>query len=297
MVPVNRLWSRLNHSSRSSCPSAGGMVPVNRLKLKSRTCRWPSGPSSGGMDPVNWLWFKSKLCSRSSCPSSGGMDPVNRLKLKSRTCRWPSCPSSGGIVPTRGVDQASSIFTTRPEDGSTPTPSNDPSGRSRCHVRSSSVLAPRSTSRAASSTSWSQSGPDEGSVGGQRRSLESVGTGASTTWPVAAGSGAGSTGTADRPQAPHSRASPTAASFHFRQSMPGPSDGRSGAAARPAMPVDCSLRAQDARTGAGSRPGSCPQCHRGPWTSRGDSPNRPPRAVAAKGFRLVGCPILGGPVS
>ena len=206
------------------------MIPVNPLLRKSRFCRRPSCPSSGGMIPVNRLSRKFRTCRRSSCPSSGGMIPVNWLWLKSRTCRRSSCPNCGGMVPTKGVNLASSIFTTRPEDGSTPTPSNDPSGRSRCHVRSSSVLAPRSTSRAASSTSRSQSGPDEGSVGGQRWSLAPIGTGVATTWPVAAGSAAGSAGTAvaDRPQAPHSSASPTAASFHFRQSMPDPSDGWGG---------------------------------------------------------------------
>ena len=40
-----------------------------------------------------------------------------------------------------------------------------------------------------------------------------------------------------RLQAPHSSANPTAISFHFRQSMPGPSDDRHGTAAHSAIPV------------------------------------------------------------
>ena len=145
--------------------------------------------------------------------------------------------------PVRNVGQASSIATTRPEVGLTRTPSNNPSGLWRCQVRSTSVLAPRSVSRAASNTSLSQYGLEDGSMGEQDGPA-----GTTAVMDMSEGTTAGSTETtngttgtapANPPQTPHSSASPTAIGIHSQRLTTGPSGGQRGTAGYPAIPIDC----------------------------------------------------------
>ena len=162
-----------------------------------------------------------------------------------------------------------SIATTRPEDPSTRTPSNNSIGLWRCQVGSPSLWVPLSTSREASSISLSQDGLDDGSVREQDCPAEVVGetagAGVAATKGMAEGMAVGGTGTAvgdgttctapDGPtQAPHNSANPTAISFHARHTMPTMSHPSDGQHRTPATPQSRPSIAAKCRTPTGTGP-------------------------------------------